>query len=43
MRELLEKKRAAGALPVNMAAEKSRLRRMLELARAGNNKTEVEM
>ncbi|KAF5836598.1 hypothetical protein DUNSADRAFT_5715 [Dunaliella salina] len=41
VRELLEKKRAAGALPVNVAAEKSKLRRMLEEATANNNAEEV--
>lgn len=41
MKELLDKKRAAGALPVNVAAEKSRLRRMLEEASASNNAEEV--
>lgn len=34
VKEVLERKRAAGAAPVNVAAEKSRLRRLLELAEA---------
>ena len=31
---MLDRKRAQGAIPVNMAAEKSRLRRLLEEAEA---------
>lgn len=42
VRELLEKKRAAGAIPVNVAVEKSRLRRMYDLASASNDQEEAE-
>ncbi|GAX80452.1 hypothetical protein CEUSTIGMA_g7891.t1 [Chlamydomonas eustigma] len=39
VREMLERKRASGRLPVNIAAEKGRLRRLLEEAR-DNGRTE---
>ena len=43
VRELLEKKRAAGALPVNVAAEKSRLKRLLEESTASGSTEEAAM
>lgn len=42
MREVLARKREAGALPVNVAAEKSRLRRLLEAATAAGDEGAAE-
>lgn len=43
VQEVLARKREAGALPVNIAAEKTRLRQLLVLAHEGKNDAEIAM